>query len=189
MGIEVLNKISAIPEETPVIHVSMVNPTYQGPVGPKGDKGDKGDQGIQGPQGIKGDKGDKGEKGPKGDQGNVGPTGPQGPIGPKGETGDSGVYVGAEAPTDPTATVWIDVDGEESAGIATQQWVNEQIAAIPQPDLDDYALKSEIPSTTGFITMEDVEGKGYQTEAQVIALIEQYGGGGEALPEAEGVEF
>ena len=140
MGIEVLNKISAIPEETPVIHVSMVNPTYQGPIGPKGDKGDKGDQGIQGPQGIKGDKGDKGEKGIKGDQGNVGPTGPQGPIGPKGETGDPGVYVGAEAPTDPTATVWIDVDGEESAGIATQQWVNEQIAAIPQPDLDDYAL-------------------------------------------------
>lgn len=111
MGIEVLNKISATPEETPVIHVSMANPIYQGPIGPKGEKGDKGDQGIQGPQGIKGDKGDTGAQGPKGDQGNIGLTGPQGPIGPKGETGNSGVYVGADAPADPNVMVWIDTDG------------------------------------------------------------------------------
>jgi hypothetical protein len=84
MGIEVLNKISATPEETPVIHVSMANPIYQGPIGPKGEKGDKGDQGIQGPQGIQGDKGD---------------------------TGNSGVYIGAEAPTDPSVMVWIDTNG------------------------------------------------------------------------------
>jgi hypothetical protein len=31
--------------------------------------------------------------------------------------------------------------------------------------------------------------KGYQTEAQVIALIEEYGGGGVALPSVEGVKF
>ena len=57
MGIEVLNEISATPEETPVIHVSMANPIYRGPIGPKGEKGDKGDQGIQG---VKGDKGEPG---------------------------------------------------------------------------------------------------------------------------------
>ena len=84
MNIEILNKISATPEETPVIHVSMSNPTYQGPIGPKGDKGDKGEQGL------------------KGDIG---------PVGPKGETGNSGVYVGTDAPTDPSIMVWIDTDG------------------------------------------------------------------------------
>ena len=90
MSIEILNKISATPEETPVIHVSMSNPIYQGPIGPKGDKGDKGDSGPQGEQGLKGD---------------------IGPIGPKGETGNSGVYVGTDAPTDPSIMVWIDTDG------------------------------------------------------------------------------
>ena len=69
------------------------------------------------------------------------------------------------------STSWIDIDGGENVGIATQQWVNEQIAAIPQPDLDDYALKSEIPSTTGFITMSEVEAKGYQTAKQVDSAI------------------
>ena len=90
MNIEILNKISATPEETPVIHVSMSNPTYQGPIGPKGDKGDRGDSGPQGEQGLKGD---------------------IGPVGPKGETGNSGVYVGTDAPTDPSIMVWIDTDG------------------------------------------------------------------------------
>ena len=108
MGIEVLNKISATPEETPVINVSLANPIYRGPIGPKGEKGDKGDQGIQGPigpqgpQGVKGEKGDKGEPGPQGPlgpqgpqgvQGEVGPAGPQGiqgPIGPAGERGPEG---------------------------------------------------------------------------------------------------
>ena len=90
MGIEILNKINATPEETPVIHVSMSNPTYQGPIGPKGDKGDKGDSGPQGEQGLKGD---------------------IGPVGPKGETGNSGVYVGTDAPTDPSIMVWIDTNG------------------------------------------------------------------------------
>ena len=108
MSIEILNKISATPEETPVIHVSMSNPTYQGPIGPKGDKGDKGEQGIPGPIGPKGDKGDKGDSGPQGEQGLKGDVGP---IGPKGETGNSGVYVGTDAPTDPSIMVWIDTDG------------------------------------------------------------------------------
>ena len=112
MGIEVLNKISATPQETPVIHTSMANPIYQGPVGPQGEKGEKGDQGEQGIQGIQGVKGDTGAQGPKGDKGDIGLTGPTGPIGPKGDTGNSGVYVGTEAPTDPTIMVWIDTEGD-----------------------------------------------------------------------------
>ena len=108
MGIEILNKISATPEETPVIHVSMANPIYRGPIGPKGEKGDKGDQGIQGvkgdkgepgpqgPIGPKGDQGIQGLQGPKGEKGDIGPAGPQGPqgiqgpIGPAGERGPEG---------------------------------------------------------------------------------------------------
>lgn len=108
MGIEVLNKISATPEETPVIHVSMANPIYRGPIGPKGEKGDIGPQGVQGikgekgepgPQGPIGPKGDQGvqglqgPKGEKGDKGDIGPQGPQGiqgPIGPAGERGPEG---------------------------------------------------------------------------------------------------
>lgn len=97
MGIEVLNKISATPEETPVIHVSLANPIYRGPIGPKGEKGDKGDQGVQG---IKGDKGDIGPQGPKGDQGNIGLTGPQGPMGPQGVQGIQG-EVGPVGPQGP----------------------------------------------------------------------------------------
>lgn len=84
MAIEVLNKITAVPEETPVINVSMTNPIYRGP------------QGVQGPQGLKGDKGEQGI---------------QGPIGEKGDTGNSGVYVGADEPTDESVVVWIDIDG------------------------------------------------------------------------------
>lgn len=84
-NIEVLNQTRAVVEETPVINVSMGNPTYRGP---KGDKGDKGDRGETGPQGIQGD------------------------IGPKGETGQSGVYVGAEEPTDASVVVWIDMSGD-----------------------------------------------------------------------------
>ena len=43
--------------------------------------------------------------------------------------------------------------------------------AAAAPDLSGYALKTEIPDTSGFTTMSAVEEKGYQTEAQVLALI------------------
>ena len=98
MSIEVLNKITAMPEETPVINVSMSNAIYRGP---KGDKGDKGDDGfiqfeeltpeqkeeLRGPQGIQGPKGDRGDK------------------------GDPGVYIGAETP-EGDVNVWIDPTGD-----------------------------------------------------------------------------
>ena len=68
-------------------------------------------------------------------------------------------------------------------------YVNEQILNIKIPDVDlsdyytksevndlipdttGYALKSEIPDVSGFTTMNAVEAKGYQTEAQVNTLI------------------
>ena len=153
-NIEVLNKMEVIAEDTPIINVSMSNAIYRGP---KGDKGEDGSIVFE-------------ELTPEQKEELRGPAGPPGPA---------GVYIGAEEPTDKEMNVWIDIDGGENVDIATQQWVNEQIAAIPQPDLDDYALKTEIPDTTGFITMPEVEEKGYQTEEQVNALIEANGGGKE----------
>ena len=84
----------------------------------------------------------------------------------------------------------------EIEGLATETYVNEKIAAIPEVDLTGYALKSEIPTVptktsdltndSGFITSADVpevdlsnyalkteipDVSGFQTEAQVNALI------------------
>ena len=99
-------------------------------------------------------------------------------------------------------------------GLATETYVNEKIASIPEVDLSGYALKSEIPTVptktsdltndSGFITSADVpevdlsnyalkteipDVSAYQTEEQVIALISEYGGGGGSLPASEEAEF
>lgn len=81
----------------------------------------------------------------------------------------------------------IDVD---LTGYATERYVNDAISAIeiPEetdlsnfynkqevdaliPDITGFALKTEIPDVSGFTTMNAVEEKGYQTEAQVNTLI------------------
>ena len=82
----------------------------------------RGPQGLPGANGTNGEKGDKGDKGDsfkyddftpeqlnelKGEKGEKGETGAQGP---KGDTGDSGVYIGTEAPSDPSIKVWINPD-------------------------------------------------------------------------------
>lgn len=46
----------------------------------------------------------------------------------------------------------------------------EQVMALI-PDVSGFALKSEIPDVSSYTTMNAVEAKGYQTEAQVQALI------------------
>ena len=63
------------------------------------------------------------------------------------------------------------------AGLASEQFVKDSIAAIPETDLSNYYNKSEteslvseavseivIPDTSAFVTMKDVEAKGYLTE-------------------------
>ena len=86
-------------------------------------------------------------------------------------------------------------------GLATETYVNEKIAAIPEVDLSGYALKSEIPDVSNLATKNELDiaiarvigeipdVSGYQTEAQVIALIEAHGGGGGSLPVSEEVGF
>ena len=80
-------------------------------------------------------------------------------------------------------------------GYATETYVAQEIAKIEIPedqDLSKYALKSEIPDVSGFITEVPAEyitetelaAAGYQTQAQVLALINAN------LPaSAEGVEY
>lgn len=46
----------------------------------------------------------------------------------RGEKGESGVYVGTTEPTDPDMLVWINPEGEESAELATKEYVDEAIA-------------------------------------------------------------
>lgn len=96
------------------------------------------------------------------------------------------VYVGETAPTeDKGYKVWVDPSGEpgnfdvdlenyytkeevdnklkdvdvDLTGYATEEYVNSAIDGIeiPEVDLKDYALKSEIPDTSAFQTEEDVK--------------------------------
>lgn len=65
---------------------------------------------------IKGDKGDPGEQGLPGQNG------------VDGVDGESGVYVGSTEPTD-DSLIWINPDGAEDSGFATEEYVNNAIAA------------------------------------------------------------
>lgn len=76
------------------------------------------------------------------------------------------------------------------ASLATKEYVDEAVKDVEvDVDLDEYALKTDIPDTTGFITMPEVEAKGYQTEEEVRAIVEENGGGddvfvGAGMPDA-----
>ena len=118
----------------------------------------------------------------------------RGPIGETGAKGDNGVYVGEEAPTNPEARIWIQPTADDVDEIATKEYVDAAVANVSvdlsdyytksevdnaiannEVDLSDYYKKSEvdalIPSTSGFITMEDVDELGYTTEEEVNTLI------------------
>ena len=200
--IKVLN--NTILDDIPVIDVSMSNAIYRGPKGDKGDKGDdgfiqfeeltpeqkeelRGPQGIQGPRGETGPAGPKGEQGiqgPKGETGDVGPAGrdgAQGPKGPKGDKGDTGERgpEGLQGPIGETGPagqdyVLTEADKQEIAGMV-------EVSGGGDADLTNYYTKSEVDNK-----IPDVSG--FQTEAQVIALINEYASG-EVLPAAEEVGF
>lgn len=84
--------------------------------------------------------------------------GPMGPQGPQGEPGTSGIHVGPDAPTDEDMLIWIDLDGTPDGNLATMGYVNQAIADAA-PDLSPYALKEEIPSTTGLAPIVYVDEK------------------------------
>ena len=118
-------------------------------IGPKGDAGDIGPTGPQGEQGIQGETGPQGPQGiqgPKGDQGIQGIQGEAGPAGPQGAPGEKGPQGEIGAPG-------VYVGSTE-----------------PSDDYDVWINPTALPDVV--VTMEAIEAKGYQTEAQVQALID-----------------
>ena len=128
-----------------------------GPQGPKGDKGDPGEIGPQGPQGIQGPQGPKGDPGAQGPQGPQGEPGIQGPKGDTGEKGDRGEQ-GPQGPAGQNGNDYVLTDADK-----------QQIAGLV--DLTNYATTTYVDNAVSNIQVPDVSG--FQTEAQVLALINQ----------------
>lgn len=63
---------------------------------------------------------------------------------------------------------------DEELEIATKDYVDEQLAAATGVDLSAYAKKEDIPDTSKFITMQDVEDKNYLTEIPEGFATESY---------------
>lgn len=130
-----------------LIETIELTPGPQGPTGPEGPQGPIGETGPQGPQGIQGPQGETGPQGPQGKTGEIGPTGPQGPQGIQGEQGPQGI----QGPIGP--------QGEPGQNYILTEVDKSEIAGMVVVD------------TSTFATMAQVEAKGYQTEADVNALI------------------
>lgn len=121
----------------------------------------------------------------------------KGKDGAPGKDGSNGIYVGTEEPADSEALIWINPTEGEVADYATKEYVDAAIASIevPAPDLTGYATEeyvaeqiAAIPTPTPGITeeqlntklteyateqyvIETINAQGYQTAAQVNALI------------------
>ena len=81
------------------------------------------------------------------------------------EDGKSGVYIGADEPTD--ANVWIDTNDNPVDEVATKNYVAEEIAkAITggEIDLNDYAKKTDLPSKVSQLENDE----GYLKEHQSL---------------------
>ena len=130
-----------------LIETIELTPGPQGPIGPEGPQGPIGETGPQGEPGIQGPQGETGPQGPQGPIGETGPTGPQGPQGIQGEQGPQGI----QGPIGP--------QGEPGQNYILTEADKSEIAGMVVVD------------TSTFATMAQVEAKGYQTEAEVNALI------------------
>jgi hypothetical protein len=129
----------------------------------------------------------------KGSRGDLGPRGPQGPAGiiinPDGTVNYNG-YATEQYVDDKFAEIIareLVLDDyytkaetllliPDTTGFATKVYVDNAIAnSNVKVDLSNYYTKKEvdakIPDTSGYITNTALESKGYQTEAQVQALI------------------
>ena len=150
-----------------------------------------GPQGEQGPQGPKGDKGDTGERGPQGLQGPIGETGPEGPQGISGEAGPQGPRGYSLSASRDEANKRVNIYQVQDNGSIIQAYIYDGEQG-PKGDAGEQGpTGSEGPAGadgytpikgTDYFTeadktelVADVEAiminKGYQTEAQVNALI------------------
>ena len=171
-----INRANAISQD---LENKVATDYYRGATGEKGDKGDTGErgpQGIQGVQGPKGETGDKGETGAKGDKGDKGDTGSQGPQGLKGDTGSAGadakingvntltIEAGDNITLDQEGNV-LTINSTASGGTSdytdlTNKPSINNVTLSGNKSLNDlgiqpkgnYALESEIPDVSNFIT-------------------------------------
>lgn len=130
-----------------LIETIELTPGPQGPIGPEGPQGPIGETGPQGEPGIQGPQGEIGPQGKTGEKGAQGIQGPQGPQGIQGEQGPQGI----QGPIGP--------QGEPGQNYILTEADKSEIAGMVVVD------------TSTFATMAQVEAKGYQTEANVNALI------------------
>ena len=130
-----------------LIETIELTPGPQGPIGPEGPQGPIGETGPQGEPGIQGETGPQGPQGIQGEQGPQGPQGKTGEIGPIGPQGPQGI----QGPIGP--------QGEPGQNYILTEADKSEIAGMVVVD------------TSTFATMAQVEAKGYQTEAEVNALI------------------
>ena len=135
-----------------------------GPVGPQGPQGEVGPVGPAGPQGP------QGKQGETGSQGLRGPQGPQGPQGKEGKTPVKGVDYFTDADIKKIAA---QVEAPEPdlsnyyTRSQTETYVNNKIAAIPEPDLTSYATKTYVNNEIAkAISSGEVDLTDYYTKAQ-----------------------
>ena len=115
-------------------------------------------------------KGQDGLVGPVGPQGEIGPVGPVGPVGPKGEPGKTPVK-GVDYFTDADIkkiAAQVEVPEPDLSNYytrsQTETYVNNKIAAIPEPDLTSYATKTYVNNEIAkAISSSEVD---YYTKAQ-----------------------
>lgn len=130
-----------------------------------GEDGERGPEGRQGPRGFKGDIGPIGKRGPKGDNGRDGLNGKAGDRGPKGDKGDKGEK-GERGPQGPTGPP------------PEHEWQETKLR-FRKPDGDwGKAVDLKGPPGRGG-ALVPIPGL---TEAEVIALIEQYAGSAQFTP-------
>ena len=93
----------------------------------------------------------------------------RGPVGEVGPTGEPGVYVGEVAPEDEDILVWVNPEGEPTTDLATQRYVQEEIAKVTGVDLSDYYTKEEVDEAIANIEVSggDVDLSNYYTKEEV----------------------
>lgn len=93
----------------------------------------------------------------------------RGPVGEAGAQGEPGVYVGEVAPEDEDILVWVNPEGEPTTDLATQRYVQEEIAKVTGVDLSDYYTKEEVDEAIANIEVSggDVDLSNYYTKKEV----------------------
>lgn len=166
----------------------------QGEQGPQGAKGDKGDTGIQGPAGPQGEKGDTGEQGPAGADGYTPARGVDywteadqaeireyvdeqigEAVAPGGAVSSVNGKTGAVQLTAEDVGALPDTTVIPSVPDKVSAFENDAGYLTEHQDLGNYALKSEIPDTTAFITraVQDLENYYLKSESYTREEIDQ----------------